>query len=99
LGATVIAISSSSEKLEIAKSLGASHLINYATSPNWAEEVLGITNGKGVDHVIDVAGAGTIEQSLQSVKHGGLVSVIGNLTPSIKYDIVPALLFGGKTGK
>lgn len=53
-GATVIATSSSDEKLKIAKKLGAKHLINYRTTPDWDEEVLKITNGRGVDHVLEV---------------------------------------------
>jgi NADPH:quinone reductase-like Zn-dependent oxidoreductase len=96
-GAIVIATSSSDEKLEIAKSLGAKHIINYRKTPKWSEEVLRLTNGKGVDHVLDVAGAGTIEQSLLSTKHGGLVSVIGFLSDSQPVDLIPALLFGAKT--
>ena len=58
-----------------------------------------ITGGKGVDFVLDVSGAGTIEQSLRSVRHGGLVSIAGILTPAKEMDIVPAILFGAKTGK
>ncbi|KAH0845718.1 Zinc-type alcohol dehydrogenase-like protein [Fonsecaea pedrosoi] len=96
-GATVVATSSSDEKLKTAKALGATHLINYTKHPVWSEEVLRVTDGKGVDHVLDVAGAGTIEQSLLSAKHGGLVSVIGFLSDSKPTDIIPLLLFGAKT--
>ncbi len=96
-GAIVVATSSSDEKLETAKKLGATHLINYRKTPEWSQEVLRVTNGKGVDHVLDVAGAGTIEQSLLSTKHGGLVSVIGFLSDSKQSDIIPPLLFGAKT--
>jgi NADPH:quinone reductase-like Zn-dependent oxidoreductase len=96
-GATVVATSSSDEKLATAKALGATHLINYSKTPAWSEEVLRITGGKGVDHVLDVAGAGTIEQSLLAVKHGGLVSVIGFLSDSRPTDLIPPLLFGAKT--
>lgn len=97
LGATVVATSSSDEKLKTAKALGATHLINYCKTPNWSQEVLRVTQEKGVDHVLDVAGAGTIEQSLLAVKHGGLVSVIGFLSDSQPTDIIPSLLFGAKT--
>ncbi|OQV08749.1 Alcohol dehydrogenase GroES-like domain-containing protein [Cladophialophora immunda] len=96
-GATVVATSSSDEKLKTAKALGATHLINYTEHPVWSEEVLRVTDGKGVDHVLDVAGAGTIEQSLLAAKHGGLVSVIGFLSDSQPTDIIPPLLFGAKT--
>ncbi len=56
-----------------------------------------MTHGKGFDHVLDVAGAGTIEQSLLAAKHGGLVSGIGFLSDSQPTDIIPPLLFGAKT--
>lgn len=77
--------------------MGATHLINYKTTPDWAAEVLKLTGGKGVDHVLDVAGAGTIEQSLKATRQAGLVSLIGFLSEPQKYDIVPAMLFGAKT--
>ncbi|KAF4618417.1 hypothetical protein G7Y89_g14887 [Cudoniella acicularis] len=99
LGAHVIATSSSPTKLEVAKRLGATHLINYTTTPNWAEEVLRLTDGKGVDLVADVGGAGTLLQSLEAVRVGGTVSMIGFLTVSEKVDIVPGLVFGAKTLK
>jgi NADPH:quinone reductase-like Zn-dependent oxidoreductase len=95
-GATVIAISSSDDKLTAAQELGATHLVNYRKVPEWSLEVLRLTDGKGVDHVLDVAGAGTIEQSLRSTRHGGLVSVIGFLSDSKAIDIIPPLLFGAK---
>lgn len=72
-------------------------MINYSTNPNWAEEVLRITGGKGVDNVIEVAGSGTIEQSIQATRQGGLISLIGILAESKQSDLIPALLFGGKT--
>ncbi|KAI8990390.1 NAD-P-binding protein [Trametes punicea] len=76
-GATVIATSSSDEKLAVAKKLGAAYTINYKKTPNWDEEVLKITNGRGVDYVIEVGGPGTIMKSLNCVRYGGTVSVIG----------------------
>ncbi|OJD40765.1 nad-p-binding protein [Diplodia corticola] len=97
-GATVIATSSTDEKLEVAKKLGATHVINYRKTPKWADEVLRITGGRGVDHVVDVGGAGTIEESLRSARTGGLVSVLGILTePKQQADLIPAILFGAKT--
>ncbi|GBE86097.1 hypothetical protein BKA93DRAFT_143104 [Sparassis latifolia] len=77
LGATVIATSSSDAKLKVAARLGAKHLINYKTMPDWDEEVLRITNGRGVDHVIEVGGSGTLTKSLNSVCYGGSVHVVG----------------------
>lgn len=79
--------------------LGARHVINYKKNPNWSEEVLRITGGKGVDHVVDVGGAGTIEESLKSARYGGLVSVVGILSESQQTDLIPLILFGARTGK
>jgi NADPH:quinone reductase-like Zn-dependent oxidoreductase len=84
-GATTIITSSSDEKLEFVKSrYGPDYTINYKTTPDWAAEVLRITNGQGVDHVIEVGGAGTMQQSLKAVAVGGSVSVIGFLTSASK---------------
>jgi len=95
-GATVIITSSSDEKLERAKSMGADHTINYKTHPDWEEEVLRITNGKGVDNVLEVGGAGTFEKSVASAKVNGTVSVIGILSglenPSISLMTIFNLL-------
>lgn len=95
IGATVIVTSSSDDKLAIAKKLGATHLINYRTHPEWENEVLALTNGEGVDMVVDVAGS--IQQSLAATKFGGLVPVVGILSESKPSDIAPALIFGAKT--
>lgn len=95
----MIATSSTDEKLEVTKKLGATHVINYRKTPAWADEVLRITNGRGVDHVIEVGGAGTIEESLRSTRTGGLVTVMGILTESKKTDLIPAILYGAKTSK
>lgn len=95
----MIATSSSDTKLALAKSLGASTTINYITTPNWETEVLRLTNGRGVDNVVEIAGSSTIEQSLACAKQGGLVSLVGFLSESKESGLVPALLFGGKTGE
>lgn len=79
-GARVIVTSSSDEKLERARKLGADETINYKAIPNWEEQVYELTDGIGVDQVIEVGGAGTLPQSLRSVRHGGRVSLIGVLT-------------------
>jgi NADPH:quinone reductase-like Zn-dependent oxidoreductase len=76
-GAIVIATSSSDDKLQVAKKLGAKHLINYKKTPDWEEEVLKITNGRGVDHVVEVGGFGTLERSLKSIRMGGSVAIVG----------------------
>ncbi|KAJ7856547.1 NAD-P-binding protein [Mycena leptocephala] len=76
-GATVIMASSSDDKLKIVEKLGAHHSINYITTPNWAEEVMNITNGKGADIVIDIGGASTIIQSVKACAFGGWVKLVG----------------------
>jgi len=79
-GARVIITSSSDEKLARAKQLGAVEGINYKTTPDWGKRVLELTSGEGVDHVVEVGGAGTLEKSFQAVRVGGTVSLIGVLT-------------------
>ena len=80
MGARVIATSSSDEKLERLRDLGASHTINYRTTPNWGQRVLELTGGEGVDHVIEVGGPGTLPESIDAVRIGGHISLIGVLT-------------------
>ena len=79
-GANVIATSSSDEKLDRMAQLGASGLVNYRARPDWDQAVLDLTAGAGVDHVIEVGGAGTFERSLAASRTGGRVSLIGRLT-------------------
>jgi NADPH:quinone reductase-like Zn-dependent oxidoreductase len=79
-GAKVIITSSSDAKLAKAKALGADELINYRTMPDWDRQVWQLTNKEGVDHVIEVGGAGTLNQSLRSVCMGGRISLIGVLS-------------------
>jgi NADPH:quinone reductase-like Zn-dependent oxidoreductase len=78
-GARVIATSSSDEKLERVKALGADVLINYKTTPEWGEEAMKRT-GTGADIVVEVGGAGTLGQSMAAVAYGGAISLIGVLT-------------------
>ncbi|MGY2048379.1 zinc-dependent alcohol dehydrogenase family protein [Methylobacterium sp. JK268] len=80
MGATVIATSSSDAKLERVRALGADHLINYRSEPAWGEAVRRWTGGRGVDHVIEVGGPGTLPQSIAAVRIGGHISLIGVLT-------------------
>ncbi|KAL8834467.1 MAG: hypothetical protein Q9176_007491 [Flavoplaca citrina] len=96
LGVTVIVTSSSDEKLETAKKLGATHGINYRTNPNWEEEVIRLTNGKGVDHAVEIGGAQSIEKSVRATKQGGLISVVGILSEDRAVNLVGPILFGAK---
>ncbi|WP_395667072.1 NAD(P)-dependent alcohol dehydrogenase [Methylocella sp.] len=79
-GATVVATSSSDEKLARLEALGADHLINYRTTPDWGAQALKLTGGRGVDHVIEVGGPATLAQSMAATRVGGHVSVIGILS-------------------
>jgi NADPH:quinone reductase-like Zn-dependent oxidoreductase len=79
-GARVIITSSSDEKLARARALGADEGINYKTTPDWEKRARELTGGTGVDHVVEVGGAGTMAKSLRAVRVGGAVSVIGVLS-------------------
>lgn len=79
-GAKVIATSSSDEKLEFLKKVGATHVINYKTDKNWGETAKKLSTGElGVDHVVEVGGPGTMKQSMLAVKPEGVITVIGFL--------------------
>lgn len=91
-GAKVIITSSSDEKLERAKALGADYFINYRSTPDWAKEVRRITANRGADHVIEVGGAGTFEQSIRAIRMGGKIAVIGILGGFVK-DLNVAAIF------
>ena len=80
MGATVVATSSSDEKLERARALGADHTINYRQHPDWGARVWQWTGGSGVDHVVEVGGPGTLAQSITAVAIGGHIALIGVLT-------------------
>jgi NADPH:quinone reductase-like Zn-dependent oxidoreductase len=79
-GATVIATSSSDDKLERLRALGADHLVNYRTTPQWARAVDELTGGAGADHVVEVGGSQTLAQSLRACRVGGHVAMIGVLS-------------------
>ncbi len=78
-GARVIVTSSSDEKLERARSMGAKDGINYKNVPAWGDRVLELTGGRGADLVVDIGGKATIEQSLKSLAYGGTVALVGGL--------------------
>lgn len=84
-GATVVATTSSNDKLEALKKLGASFVINYKETPNWGEAARALTpGGLGFDHILEIGGAGSIGQSLKAVKLEGVITIIGFLAPSEK---------------
>ncbi|KAI0517807.1 hypothetical protein F5B22DRAFT_101093 [Xylaria bambusicola] len=78
-GAKVIATTSSKEKEDIVKKLGADHVLNYNEDKNWGSTARKLTNGVGVDLVIEVGGAGTMAQSLAAIKYEGTIAIIGFL--------------------
>jgi NADPH:quinone reductase-like Zn-dependent oxidoreductase len=78
-GARVILTSSSDAKLARAEALGADHLINYRSAPDWHERARAITGGRGVDHVVEIGGAATLERSIAALRPSGTVSLIGVL--------------------
>ncbi len=92
MGAKVVATSSSHEKLEKLKALGADELINYKENPNWGKEVKIKTHNEGVDHVVEVGGGGTFNQSVTATKLGGHIAMIGVLSgPSAENVILPKI--------
>jgi len=78
-GMKTIVTSSSDQKLDMVTSLGASATINYQTSPKWADEAVKLSGNRGVDLVVEVGGAGTFTQSLDAIRPGGHISVVGML--------------------
>lgn len=81
-GATVIITSSSDEKLEKAKRIGAVQGVNYRSIPAWGDRARELSGGDGVDLVVEVGGAGTLPQSFRAIRMGGRISLIGVLTGS-----------------
>lgn len=90
-GARVVATSSSEEKLDKLKQLGADVLVNYKKVPNWGQRVKDLTDERGVDHVIEVGGPGTLTQSITACKMGGHIALIGILTGLAGEVSIPAL--------
>lgn len=93
-GARILATSSSDEKLEKIRDLGASETINYKQIPDWDKEVFNLTDKTGVDHIVEVGGAGTLGKSLKAVRAGGHIAVIGVLTGAGEINPMPILMKG-----
>jgi NADPH:quinone reductase-like Zn-dependent oxidoreductase len=92
-GARVLATSGSEEKLQRIKDLGASDGVNYKVFPDWDKVVRELTDREGVDHVVEVGGAGSLSRSLRAVKTGGRVSMIGVLTGGVsEVNVLPILM-------
>ncbi|HEX5739320.1 MAG TPA: NAD(P)-dependent alcohol dehydrogenase [Hydrogenophaga sp.] len=103
-GATVILASSSDEKLERARQLGADHLINYRATPAWDEEVLRLTDGRGADLVVETVGGQTIVRSINATAMGGTIFTVGFITGTASsIDLLPIIvkalrIVGNNTG-
>jgi len=91
-GAQVLITSSSDAKLEKAKALGADHTVNYLTTPQWEREVKKVWS-QGADHIIELGGAQTLEQSIRATRIGGHISLIGVLSGANTKEIpLPLIL-------
>lgn len=103
-GATVILASSSDEKLERDRALGADHLVNYAATPAWDDAVLEITGGRGADLVVETVGGSNLPRSLRAAATGGTVFTVGFIggalaTIDMMQVITKALrIVGNRTG-
>jgi NADPH:quinone reductase-like Zn-dependent oxidoreductase len=92
LGARVVAVTSTAAKAERLRALGAEHTVSYLEDPHWGRTLRKWSDG-GVDRVIEVGGAGTLEQSLDAVRIGGTIAVIGNVAGSkTELSVLPILM-------
>ncbi len=93
VGARVIVTSSSDEKLERAAKLGASDGINYKAEPDWDKRARELTGSIGLDHIVEVGGAGTLARSLRAIRIGGHISMIGVLSGNTAdFNVIPILM-------
>ena len=92
-GLRTLITSSSDEKLKRAEAMGADHLANYKTDPDWSEAVRAATGGLGADLIVEVGGGGTIEQSLKAIRVGGHIAIVG-VVAGFGGGFNPAVLIG-----
>ena len=92
LGARVIATTSTAQKAERLKALGASEVINYAETPDWDEKARELTDGRSIDCIVEIGGPGTIAKSLKALAVGGHVSLIGASLSASGIMLAPLLL-------
>lgn len=102
LGARVTVISSSDEKIERLRAMGAHAAVNYRRTPEWAKAAQQLTDGRGFDHIVEVGGEKTLPQSLRCIRPGGTISMIGVLsgaaiTGSIGHVVTRAVRLQGIT--
>ncbi|HEY2866524.1 MAG TPA: NAD(P)-dependent alcohol dehydrogenase, partial [Pyrinomonadaceae bacterium] len=91
-GARVFITSSSDEKLEHARALGADETLNYLERQDWDNWALDLTNKRGVDHVIEIGGAGTLQRSMRATRMGGHIAVIGVIAGKGEYSHTPIFM-------
>lgn len=91
-GAKVFATSGSAEKIPRVRELGAAEVVHYKETPDWGDKIRKLTGGVGVDHVVEVGGAGTMAQSLRAVRIGGHISLIGVLAGPSEFNPMPILM-------
>ncbi|MCC6670386.1 MAG: NAD(P)-dependent alcohol dehydrogenase [Planctomycetes bacterium] len=91
-GARVVVLSSSPERLDRARALGADEGVDYRREPEWDKRVRALTGGRGVDLVVEVGGAGTLPRSLRAVRMGGTIALIGVLAGAGQVDPLPAVM-------
>ena len=92
LGCRIIITSSSDKKLAKAKELGATDFINYEKTEDWDKKVLELTEKRGVDKIVEVGGAGTLQKSVNAVRTGGYIAVIGVLSGKGNFDPTSVLM-------
>ncbi len=96
-GARVIAITSSDDKVAKLKALGADDAINYTAIPNWDQAIRELTEGRGVDRIVEVGGTGTLAKSIRATALGGEISIIGLLSSASEQIDFMQLFMGGAT--
>jgi NADPH:quinone reductase-like Zn-dependent oxidoreductase len=94
-GLRIIVTSSDDAKLERVRALGADATINYRTHPQWSDEVLRLTAGRGADLVVEIGGEGTLGQSIDATAAGGTVAMVGGVSGGFGGRIEPFALIGG----
>jgi NADPH:quinone reductase-like Zn-dependent oxidoreductase len=92
-GATVYALTSTDKKAELARELGADHVINYREDPKWSKAIYKMTDRRGIDVVVDNVGQATLAQSMRAAARGGRIVIVGN-TSGAKTEIDVRFIFG-----